>query len=206
MRLGLIILWLAWCAVHSLLITRATCGWFERKGGAWPALHRLGYVCFSVASLLPLLWLTATAPQQPLALPAWLVPVRVAGGFYALIMFVGGLRAYDLQSFLGLRQWNDYRQGRSASPPLFQQAGILQVVRHPWYSGGIALLWSLPGLTDMTLLVVILLTIYLVAGAWLEERKLHHTFGDLYRSYCQDVPMLVPWKSSTTGKAGGLRL
>ena len=127
-------------------------------------------------------------------MPAWLVPVRMAGGLYALIMLVGGLWAYDVQSFLGLRQWRDFRQGQTAAPPLFQQTGILQVVRHPWYSGGIALLWSLPGFTDVTLLVRILLTVYLVAGAWLEERKLHHTFGAPYRSYCQDVPMLVPWK------------
>ncbi|WP_310599502.1 hypothetical protein [Desulfobulbus sp.] len=194
MRLWLIILWLAWCTAHSLLICRAAYEWLERKGGAWHALHRIGYVCFAVASLLPLLWLTEVAPHRPLTLPTWLVPVQVAAGLYAVVMFVGGLRAYDLKSFLGLRQWYDYRQGQAAPAPFLQQTGILQVVRHPWYSGGIALLWSLPELTDVSLLVRILLTFYLVVGTWLEERKLHRIFGSRYRSYCQEVPMLIPWK------------
>lgn len=103
--LRLILLWLAWCAAHSLLITPGVCRWFERKGRAWQARHRLGYVCFSGVSLLPLLWLTPTVPHHPLALPAWIFPVRVVLGLYTLIMFVGGLRVYDLQSFLGIRQW-----------------------------------------------------------------------------------------------------
>ncbi|WP_051553698.1 methyltransferase family protein [Desulfobulbus elongatus] len=192
--LRLILLWLAWCAAHSLLITPGVCRWFERKGRAWQARHRLGYVCFSGVSLLPLLWLTPTVPHHPLALPAWIFPVRVVLGLYTLIMFVGGLRVYDLQSFLGIRQWRDYRMGRSGAPPRFEQTGILGHVRHPWYSGGIALLWALPQLTDASLIIRTLLTVYLIVGTLLEERKLRQSLGEPYRAYCREVPMLIPWK------------
>ena len=142
-----------------------------------------------------MLFRSAAAPQHPLGSPpGW---VRVAQGallLYALAMFIGGLRVYDLQAFLGLRQWRDYRTGQSVGPPAFRKTGVLRVVRHPWYSGGIALLWALPGLTDVTLVVRTLLSAYLILGAVLEERKLREILGEPYKSYCRETPMLVPWK------------
>jgi protein-S-isoprenylcysteine O-methyltransferase Ste14 len=193
--LWLIILWLAWCTVHSLLITTGVRRWFERKGAAWFGLYRIGYACFSLCSLLPLLWYTTTLPQQPLDLPsACIQSVQWLLFLYALVMFIGGLRVYDLQAFLGFRQWRDYRSGRTYTAPSLKKTGILRYVRHPWYSGGIAFLWSLPELTDVTLITRSILTAYLIVGTLLEERKLRHSLGEPYRSYCHEVPMLIPWK------------
>lgn len=87
-----------------------------------------------------------------------------------------------------------YRMGRSGAPPRFEQTGILGHVRHPWYSGGIALLWALPQLTDASLIIRTLLTVYLIVGTLLEERKLRQSLGEPYRAYCREVPMLIPWK------------
>ena len=191
----LIVLWVAWCALHSLLIAGAVRRWFERRGGAWFGLYRIGYVCFALCSLAPLLWYTSAAPQHPLGVPpGWLRVVQGALLLYALAMFIGGLRVYDLQAFIGLRQWRDYRAGRLIRPPAFRKTGVLRLVRHPWYSGGIALLWALPGLTDVTLVVRTLLSAYLVLGAVHEERKLREILGEPYNSYCRETPMLVPWK------------
>ena len=197
MMLRLIVLWLLWCAVHSLLITTGVKRWFERRGGAWLGLYRISYVGFACCSLLPLLWYTAALPQQPLLDPSfalWLRPIQGLFLLYALVLFIGGLRAYNLRKFLGLRQWQDYRAKRTSNPPSFSKTGILRYVRHPWYSGGIALLWSLPGLTDVTLITRIILSTYLVVGALLEERKLHESLGEPYRAYCREVPMFIPWK------------
>jgi len=192
---GLIFLWVAWCVAHSLLITTGVRRWFERRGGAWLGLYRLGYVCFSLCSLLALLWYTATLPQRPIDLPfAWLGPIRGLLFLYALVMFIGGIRVYDLQTFVGLRQWRDYRTGRTSNLPGFTKSGILRYIRHPWYSGGIALLWALPALTDVTLITRSLLTVYLIVGTLLEERKLRQSLGESYRTYCRETPMLVPWR------------
>lgn len=191
----LIVFWLVWCAMHSLLITTCVKRWFERRGGAWVGLYRIGYVCFALGTLLPLLWYTASLPQQPFStLPHWLRGVQWVLLLYAIVLFIGGLRVYDLQVFLGLRQWLDYRAGQTSVSQPFKKAGILRYVRHPWYSGGIALLWSLPTLTDVTLITRLILSGYLIAGALLEERKLRESLGEPYRLYCQEVPMLVPWK------------
>jgi len=190
---GVMFLWLAWCAGHSLLITDSVRRWFERRDGAWLGLYRISYVCFSLFSLLPVLWYTVALPQRPIDLPfAWLWPVRGLLFLYALIMFIGGLRVYDLQAFFGFRQWRDYRAGRTSNPPSFTKTGILRYVRHPWYSGGIALLWALPGLTDVTLITRSILTAYLIVGTLLEERKLRRSLGEPYRAYCRETPMLIP--------------
>jgi methanethiol S-methyltransferase len=189
-----IVLWLGWCAAHSLLITASTKQWFERRGGAWLGLYRIGYVCFSLCTLLPAFWYTAALPQRPIHLPFWVWPVQCLLFLYALIMFIGGSRIYDLQIFLGIRQWRDYRAGRTSRQPMFMKRGILQYVRHPWYSGGIALLWSLPGLTDVTLVTRIILTLYLIFGTHLEDRKLRQSLGAPYHAYCQKTPMLLPWR------------
>jgi protein-S-isoprenylcysteine O-methyltransferase Ste14 len=188
----LILLWVAWCCLHSLLITATVRHWFEVRGGAWLGHYRLGYVLFSFVTLLPLLWYTHTLPQHVVETPpSWLQGLLF---LYALILFIGGLRVYDFRVFLGIHQWRDYRDGRTSALPTFMQSGILRYVRHPWYSGGIALLWSLPILTDVTLVTRTILTCYLVIGTLLEERKLKSILGQPYRDYCCQVPILLPWK------------
>jgi protein-S-isoprenylcysteine O-methyltransferase Ste14 len=191
----LMFLWSAWCALHSLLITTGVRQWFERRGGAWQALYRGGYVVFSLATLLPLLSYTAALPQRLIVLPyPWMHFLQLLLLVYAAVMFIGGWQVYDLKTFIGLRQWQDYRTGRTSEPPILQTGGILRYVRHPWYSGGIALLWALPALTDVTLLTRSLLTVYLLVGTLIEEYKLRQNLGEPYRHYCRRTPMLFPWK------------
>jgi protein-S-isoprenylcysteine O-methyltransferase Ste14 len=191
----LMILWVSWCLLHSLLITVAVRRWMEHRGGRWLGLYRIGYVLFAVGSLLPLVWYTAHLPQRPFGpIPVWLRGVQGLLLLYSLVLFIGGLRVYDLQTFLGLSQWRDYRAGRLSTVSPFRRSGILRFVRHPWYSGGIALLWGLPGLTDVTLVTRSILSAYLILGTLLEERKLRASLGEPYRMYCREVPMLIPWK------------
>jgi len=193
--LKLVLLWGGWCALHSLLITNAVRRWIERKGGAWHGLYRLGYIGVAVLTLVPVMWYTAALPQHVYAPPPLSVQViRVLLLIYAMVLFVGGLRAYDLQAFLGLRQWHEYRQGRAVTPSVLNTSGILAHLRHPWYSGGLALLWGLPGLSNVTLITRLILTVYLILGAFLEERKMHQLFGEAYQAYCRRTPMLIPWR------------
>jgi protein-S-isoprenylcysteine O-methyltransferase Ste14 len=43
------------------------------------------------------------------------------------------------------------------------------------------------------IIVNIVLTIYIIMGTILEERKLVSEFGDAYVKYQQEVPMLIPF-------------
>ncbi|RPH38077.1 MAG: DUF1295 domain-containing protein, partial [Desulfobulbaceae bacterium] len=72
--------------------------------------------------------------------------------------------------------------------------GVFGLTRHPWYLGSLLLIWSiLPGYSAVDLLVSTILSVYLVIGTFLEERKLLAEYGDAYRRYQHQVPMMLPW-------------
>ncbi len=181
--------------LHSLLITGRINEWVRQRGGLLLGAHRLFYVLFSTITLVPVLWYQYSLPQYLIF--SFSGPWRILQGMlllYALIMFYGGKQVYDTDYFLGFSQWRSYRRKQQARPLPFACRGVLRYVRHPWYSGGLAFLWGLGPLTDVTLLVRIILSLYLVIGTLLEERKLVRELGAAYSSYCRRVPMLVPWR------------
>jgi protein-S-isoprenylcysteine O-methyltransferase Ste14 len=114
----------------------------------------------------------------------------------SVLLFVAGARHYDRLQFLGLRQ---IRTG--ASPSVLTETGrldmtgILGITRHPWYLGGILFMWVAYRSLDVSTLVTnIVLTIYLIVGTVLEERKLLMEYSEEYRRYQNRVSMLVPFK------------
>ena len=191
----LALLWISWCVLHSLLITGTLNEWIQKQGGFLQGSYRIVYILFSTITLVPVLWYQYTLPQQLLF--SWSGPWRILQGVllvYAFIMFYGGKQVYDSNYFLGLRQWRNYRRKQETAHLPFTCHGILRYVRHPWYSGGLAFLWGLGPLTDVTLMVRMILSLYLVIGTLLEERKLVRELGKPYRHYCRQVPMLIPWR------------
>ena len=198
----LALLWILWCALHSLLITTTVSSWFSKKGGLYLALYRLGYILFSILTLIPVLYYQYSLPQRVLF--SWHGAMRPIQFFllaYALILFWYGKKNYDMDFFLGLSQWRDYRERKPVRRIPFRCSGILRYVRHPWYSGGIALLWALGSITDAGLLGKSILTIYLIIGTLLEERKLRQELGTEYEHYCRQVPMLFPWRGKVSFQA-----
>jgi methanethiol S-methyltransferase len=112
-------------------------------------------------------------------------------------VFYGGARRYDMGYFLGLKQISSRKNQTllTEDTAAFAREGIFAVIRHPWYLGSLILLWSaLPVYFVSTTLAAAILSLYLVVGTVLEERKLVAEFGDNYRAYQREVSMLVPWK------------
>jgi protein-S-isoprenylcysteine O-methyltransferase Ste14 len=71
--------------------------------------------------------------------------------------------------------------------------GILGVVRHPWYAGGMMIIWA--GDLDVSAIVTnVILTGYFIVGTLLEERKLSVEFPDTYKDYQQKVSMFFPYQ------------
>ncbi|HSR36068.1 MAG TPA: hypothetical protein VLL73_02720, partial [Desulfurivibrionaceae bacterium] len=151
-------LWMFWCAMHSLLIAQPVLDWFRARLGRWFACYRLGYVVVSSVTLLPLFLYTQRLPQYLVF--SWAGPWRVAQVAllgYALFMGVAGAREYDVRYFLGLRQIRAQRRGEVLPDFVFAASGILRYVRHPWYSGGLALVWAGGSVTTVSLVVKIVL-------------------------------------------------
>ena len=121
--------------------------------------------------------------------------------FMARIIFIfaiGGLGwgVYSFKSFdpFGSTLIKSYLNGKSPQTQMLEVNGPYLWVRHPLYLCALILLWSCPDLTTDRLLLNVLWTIWIYLGTILEERDLLWNFGDKYRAYQKEVPMLIPWK------------
>jgi protein-S-isoprenylcysteine O-methyltransferase Ste14 len=110
-----------------------------------------------------------------------------------ILLVVAGGRHYSLGQFVGISQLRGASSGGLATGGGIDSSGVLGVVRHPWYTAVVLLLWA----RDLDMAVLVgngVLTVYIFVGTLLEERKLVHEFGDAYRSYQERVSMFVPLK------------
>jgi protein-S-isoprenylcysteine O-methyltransferase Ste14 len=76
---------------------------------------------------------------------------------------------------------------------MLDTSGILGITRHPWYLATILFIWARQ-LDVSAILVNVILTLYLVVGTYLEEKKLIGEFGEKYLTYQKKVSMLIPYK------------
>ena len=194
--------WLAFAAVHSALASFAV---KEKLARCWPAAapwYRLAFNGFSLATVLPILWLSYALEGSPLWqwTGAWrwlshgLALASIAG-------FVAAARGYDMETFLGLRQIRE-RDRQPDGHEGFRLSPFHRCVRHPWYFFGLVLVWT--GDKNLPLLVsAVAITAYFIVGSRLEEKKLLALHGDAYRRYMARVPGLLPlpWKCLSAAEA-----
>jgi protein-S-isoprenylcysteine O-methyltransferase Ste14 len=191
----LVVLWIAWCFLHSLLISSGFADSMKRILGRRYGYYRLFYVIFSFVSLLPVIYFQLQLEEEVIF--AWPWPwyiMKYVIYTAAFLLFYGGYRVYDLQYMLGITQLDDMRHGVNNEKKGFTTEGILGYVRHPWYSGAILLVWGFGVVSDVSLVSKIILTAYIIIGTILEEKKLIHEIGAPYLEYQKKVPMLIPWK------------
>ncbi|MFN3593365.1 MAG: methyltransferase family protein [Thiobacillaceae bacterium] len=179
--------WFAYGLVHSWLAGRGVKAWVMRH---WPRLapaYRLAYNAIATLLLIPPLALTLSMPGEvEWDVPSWIAwPAAIA----AVAGFVWSLRWYDMGEFLGLAQWRRH-DGREQEG--FVLSPLHRYVRHPWYGLGLLLLWT-RDLNAAWLTTAVVLSIYLLIGSRLEERKLVERYGEAYRRYQARVPGLIPW-------------
>jgi len=183
-------------AVHSLLASLPIKAWGqERFGDQFARFYRLSYNVFAILTLLPILALPAFLPDHTLytiPFPWVLVSIFIQG--LAAIALLAGLLQTGVWSFLGLEQL--------ISPPTKEADrlvihGLYRWVRHPLYTAGLVIVWLTPVMTVNVLALILGLSIYIVMGAYLEERKLIAEFGQPYRAYCQGTPFLIPMPKIT---------
>jgi protein-S-isoprenylcysteine O-methyltransferase Ste14 len=105
-----------------------------------------------------------------------------------------GAKRYNFSQFAGLTQIKEGTNHNLINKTgKLSSRGILGVIRHPFYAGIFPLIWS--NNLDVTALITnIILSVYVIIGTLLEERKLILEFGDAYRGYQQKVSMLFPYK------------
>ncbi|HOC58857.1 MAG TPA: NnrU family protein [Smithellaceae bacterium] len=195
--------WVLWCALHSVLISITVMEYMKIRLGDWFRFYRFFYNAVSVATLIPLVYYSHTIRQTPVFRwegPLMIVQIILLAA--SIYLFVVGGRHYSWAQFSGIAQIRAGRAGRSLSRDnAFVVSGIHRMIRHPWYLGGILVVWS-QDLGVSTILINMVISIYFMIGAVLEERKLVLEFGDVYREYQRTVPMLSPWRLLKAGITG----
>ncbi|MET0090049.1 MAG: hypothetical protein ABW068_08530 [Candidatus Thiodiazotropha sp.] len=196
----LAICWIGYFLIHSWLASLSVKTWLASHAPEWFPAYRLGYNLLAGLLLLPpllLMWRYSSQPlwrwEGPLAVLAYLLMLLAAAGF------IWSLRWYDSGEFLGLSQWQR-RQRETRDLERLHISPLHRYVRHPWYSLGLVLVWT-QDMDPARLLSAVLITLYLVLGSWLEERKLIVYHGERYRAYLKQVPGLIPLPGRVLSKS-----
>lgn len=192
---ALIILWILWCTIHSGMISITVNDFAKKRLGSSFKYYRLFYNLVAVATFIPILLYSLSLKGAVLF--HWqgnLTIVQIVLLIIALALFLAGGLQYDMLQFIGIRQ---IRSGKSfftlSESGDIGTSGILSLTRHPWYLAAIIFIWTwYREMYFATLIVNSILTIYLIIGTILEERKLVLEMGDAYRAYQKRVSVLFP--------------
>ena len=191
----IILMWTAYCALHSYLISITFTKFVSRLLKSYYAFYRLFYVLISLILLVPLINYTNHLSNNVIITYGPFLTftryVLISGSI--IITVWAFFLNYDPLSFFGIRQLLNRRGINKPIPAkVLKKNGLLGIVRHPMYLALIIFLWcNTFTLTDI--LVNILLTIYIIIGTRLEEKKLVMEFSNSYIRYQQEVPMIIPF-------------
>jgi methanethiol S-methyltransferase len=198
--------WLVWDALLSSLFFIQHSGMIRRNFRAWMAKRipdcYIGAV-FTLSSSLALalvvvFWQSSGPPLFDLHGPLrWLA----RGVFFSAVAGTGwgfwSLKGFDPY---GIGPLKARLSGTPVQNPSLTFRGPYLWVRHPLYFFVLLMLWFCPDPTADRLFFNMLWTGWIFAGAVFEEKDLLDAFGDDYREYQKEVPMLIPWKGFTRKK------
>ena len=185
----------AWCFLHSAMISLSVTQYLKRSLGPAFRFYRLFYNIVAVMTLVPVVLFAHSLRTQPMFSwdGYWRMIQVVMLGTAGLLFFLGA-RHYNARQFLGITQIQEGTASKAITASgALDTSGVLSVIRHPWYTAAMLLIWA--GQLDVSAsLVNTILTAYLFIGTVLEEKKLVREFGEEYRVYQARVSMFLPYK------------
>jgi methanethiol S-methyltransferase len=195
--LFIVLLWIGYCALHSYLISIRVTDFMARILKDYYAFYRLFYIIFSLLLLIQLINFTnqfSTRTVITYTYPFTLVRQALMWG--SLFMFFWAFFFdYDSLSFFGIRQIMNFGKTKTNAAIELKRKGLLGLTRHPMYLALIIYLWC-QTFRVMDIAINTVLTLYVIIGTLLEEKKLVLEFGETYVKYQKEVPMLIPFTNT----------
>jgi protein-S-isoprenylcysteine O-methyltransferase Ste14 len=193
----LAVLMILWCFIHSSMISLTVTGYLKNRLGRNFRFYRLAYNAIALITFIPLVIYSGTLKGRVLfQWEGYMIILQLLLLITGVLLFISGARHYDMLQLFGIRQLKTGASHIALSKTgAIETSGVLGLTRHPWYLGAIILFWS--GFQEFyasTLMTNIILTIYMIAGTFIEEKKLVVECGDEYRNYQEKVSMLIPFK------------
>lgn len=184
-----------WCFFHSSLISNQFITYIKPKLGIHFRTYRILYNLFSLITFLPLMWYSYSLKNEIIFnWSGYFQIARISILLTCFLLFFAGSRSYDLLSFFGFRQIQKGEHHKTMSENgNLSTAGILGIIRHPWYTATFLFIWS-RNIDISALIINVIFSFYLVIGCYLEEQKLILEYGEEYHIYQQKVSMLFPLK------------
>jgi len=186
---------IAWCVLHSTMISASMIGYLKKNFGAIFRFYRLFFNLVAILTLIPVSLFAFSIRTQ--AIFHWNGYLRIGQVLLlaaaVLLFFLGG-RHYDVYQLFGIKQIKEGTSNKAISDSgELDTSGVLGITRHPWYLATILLIWARQ-LDASAIFVNIIFTSYLIVGTYLEEKKLVREFGEKYLTYQKRVSMLIPYK------------
>jgi protein-S-isoprenylcysteine O-methyltransferase Ste14 len=186
-----VLYFIIFAALHSFLATDYIKKMAKKQLKYQFRFYRIFYNLISFIIFAPVLltWIMYTTST----LPVYNIPNRVYPFILLIRLAAIGLFCYaayqtDVLDFTGIRQITE------KSKNILITNGAYGIVRHPLYTGGIIVLFTKTYVTQLDLTAFVLISLYFIAGALIEERRLISIFGKEYRKYQQEVSMFIPVK------------
>jgi protein-S-isoprenylcysteine O-methyltransferase Ste14 len=188
---------------HSVMARPAFKRWWTKF--VPEPIERSTYVLLASLCLILLFW-----KWQPMGGVIWQVKSETIQivlkalclfGFTIVLVSTFLINHFDL---FGLRQVWFYFTGKRYEHLPFRTPLFYKYVRHPLYLGFMIAFWATPTMTAAHLFFAIMTTAYMLTAIQFEENDLVRHFGNKYREYRRNAPMLIPFtKLSRKRNVGG---
>jgi methanethiol S-methyltransferase len=187
---------------HSVMARPAFKRWWTRFVPR--PVERSTYVLAASLALILLFW-----QWRPLPGVVWDVEAplgrAILWSLFGLGWFTVLISTFHISHLhlFGVRQVHECMRGKPLTDPEFRTPGLYRLVRHPIMLGFFIAFWATPAMSLGHLLFAGVSSLYILAALQFEEHDLMQAFGERYRQYRAQVPMLLPrlWR----GKAGADR-
>ena len=186
---------IAWCVLHSAIISVSVTEYFKKRLRSKFRFYRLFFNLLAVLTLIPVaLFAFSIRAQTIFHWDGYMRIGQVLLLVVAVLLFFLGGRHYNVRQVLGIKQIKEGNSSKAITDTgELDTSGLLGITRHPWYLATILLIWARQ-MDASVLFVNVILTSYLFVGTVLEEKKLIREFGEKYEVYQNRVSMLIPFK------------